>query len=313
MSNFSNAYALRNLSAPGLLASCLLPQHQTPFGPSAELNPCFQKTYSAQCIAFIALKRGVSEARARTLIGQALNLYAAKDQNSPDSIYKPSAVAVACLASPRTLRPAPDSDDCAACGPACTQETTVEVCELYCASKKTLETSTFYTTSGGMSYHGNGLLMVRLVAFVIIAFIIISIIVVVVWQCCQTHREMNGHATGTNARPLPKRPNLSLNDGHSEEVYEEPFSVPLARQQSDTSRSSALIPAKNQQSLIPGHTAESICDTTFQNHDRLRSNVEAEGAGVRQATRTANDATNTPLLPISLSSPQSPQERSTIQ
>ena len=128
--------------------------------------------------------------------------------------------------------------------------------------------------------------------------ILVTLLQEVFWS---SPRERNGHATGTNAIPLPKRPILSLNDGHSEEVYEEPFSVPLARQQSDTSRSSALIPAKNQQSLIPGHTAQSICDTTFQNHDRLSANVEAGGADVRQASRTANDATKAPLLPIPLS------------
>ena len=52
---------------------------------------------------------------------------------------------------------------------------------------------------------------------------------------------MNGPAADPNAsthkRALPNRPISSLNGDHPEEVYEEPFSVAAARQQSDISRS----------------------------------------------------------------------------
>ena len=51
--------------------------------------------------------------------------------STPSAVYDVQTVAVACLASAGTLKPGPDSD-CAACGPACTQESRQEVCDLYC-------------------------------------------------------------------------------------------------------------------------------------------------------------------------------------
>ena len=278
---------------------------------SAVFNPCFREPYSAECIALIACERNVTEARARTLIGRALNLYTAEDKSSSHSIYKPSAVAVACLASLRALRPGPDSD-CVACGTACTQESSFEVCELYCASETLFETSKFHTTSGGTVNYRNEFLIVGPVGFIIFVIIIISVIAIVICRFRQTQREMNGPAAGPNAsthkRALPNRPNPSLNGDHPEEVYDEPFSDSTARQQSDTSRSSDHTAANNQQSPIPDHTAAPPCDTT--NRDRLRLNVEV--AYERQATESINDSTQRPLLSVSFASPQSPQESITF-
>ena len=80
-------------------------------------NPCFMHPASAQCVAFIAGKRGVSSGTARSLIERALRLYA--NEETPEfAIYERSAVAVACLASRGSLKPSPD-DNCAACGSAC--------------------------------------------------------------------------------------------------------------------------------------------------------------------------------------------------
>ena len=92
-------------------------------------NPCFLHPTSEQCVAFIAGKRGLPSASARSLIERALRLYANED--TPEfAIYERSAVAVACLASRGSLKPGPD-DDCSACGSACENESRKDVWELY--------------------------------------------------------------------------------------------------------------------------------------------------------------------------------------
>ena len=108
-------------------------------------NPCFLQPASAQCVAFIAGKRGVSSASARSLIERALLLYA--NEETPElAIYERSAVAVACLASRGSLKPGPD-DDCAACGIACENENRKEVCELFCTVGDEAGISTRTTTA----------------------------------------------------------------------------------------------------------------------------------------------------------------------
>ena len=88
-------------------------------------NPCFLHPTSEQCVAFIAGKRGLPSASARSLIERALRLYANED--TPEfAIYERSAVAVACLASRGSLKPGPD-DDCSACGSACENESRKDV------------------------------------------------------------------------------------------------------------------------------------------------------------------------------------------
>ena len=94
-------------------------------------NPCFQQPSSAACVAYVADKRGVSLAKARSLIAHAARLYASETTPSA-ALYDRSAVAVACLASRGTLRPGPD-ENCAECGSTCYAESRPEVCELYCA------------------------------------------------------------------------------------------------------------------------------------------------------------------------------------
>ena len=94
-------------------------------------NPCFQQPSSAACVAYVADKRGVSLAQARSLITHAARLYASETTPSA-ALYDRSAVAVACLASRGTLRPGPD-ENCAECGSTCYAESRPEVCELYCA------------------------------------------------------------------------------------------------------------------------------------------------------------------------------------
>ena len=108
-------------------------------------NPCFLHPASAQCLAFIAGKRGLRSASARLLIERALRLYA--NEETPEfAIYERSAVAVACLASRGSLKPGPD-DDCAACGSACENESRKEVCELYCTAGDEAGISTRKTTA----------------------------------------------------------------------------------------------------------------------------------------------------------------------
>ena len=102
-------------------------------------KPCFQQPSSAACVAYVADKRGVSLAQARSLIAHAASLCASEITPS-DALYERSAVAVACLASRGTLRPGPD-EDCVACGSACNVESRPEVCELYCTSVES-DTST---------------------------------------------------------------------------------------------------------------------------------------------------------------------------
>lgn len=101
-------------------------------GPATQGNPCFLQSSSAACVAYIADKRGVSYPQARSLIARAVRLYAIGPTTAPYSApYELSAVAVACLASPSTLRPGPDGD-CVACADRCYEEVKSEVCELYC-------------------------------------------------------------------------------------------------------------------------------------------------------------------------------------
>ena len=89
-------------------------------------NPCFQQPSSAVCVAYVADKRGILPAQARTLIAQAVSLFTNETMPS-------EAVAVACLASRGTLLPGPN-EDCVACGSACNAECRLDVCELYCTS-----------------------------------------------------------------------------------------------------------------------------------------------------------------------------------
>ena len=93
-------------------------------------NPCFFDYASNSCLSYIADRRVITQNQAAELRKRALMLY--KDEVSPPSaVYDIATVAVACLASAGLLRPGLDSD-CAACGPACTQESRLEICELYC-------------------------------------------------------------------------------------------------------------------------------------------------------------------------------------
>ena len=89
-------------------------------------NPCFLQPLSCTCVAFVAEKRGVSPAQARTLIARAVSLFASETTPS-------AALAVACLASRGTLRPGP-YEDCVACRSSCNEESRPEVCELYCTN-----------------------------------------------------------------------------------------------------------------------------------------------------------------------------------
>ena len=124
---------------------------QTPISPEiciepgnlheTQLNPCFLEPDTASCIKHIACKRHVSENSALTLKQNAEKLYAASQEPQPFSVYDGRAVWIACLASKGRLRPGPDSD-CAACGSACTQESRLEVCELFCSWSTTYELST---------------------------------------------------------------------------------------------------------------------------------------------------------------------------
>ena len=82
------------------------------------------------CLGHIAKLRAINNASATQLRTRAIQLYE-HEQSSPSAVYDVQTVAVACLASAGTLKPGPDSD-CAACGPACTQESRQEVCDLYC-------------------------------------------------------------------------------------------------------------------------------------------------------------------------------------
>ena len=93
-------------------------------------NPCFSNRASDSCLDYIALRRQTTRENAAQLIAQALVLYE-HEKNSPLAVYDVQTLAVACLASPATFRPGPDSD-CEACGPACSQESPIEVCNLYC-------------------------------------------------------------------------------------------------------------------------------------------------------------------------------------
>ena len=93
-------------------------------------NPCFSNRASDSCLDYIALRRQTTRENAAQLIAQALVLYE-HEKSSPLAVYDVKTVAVACLASPATLRPGPDSD-CEPCGPACSQESRIEVCNLYC-------------------------------------------------------------------------------------------------------------------------------------------------------------------------------------
>ena len=93
-------------------------------------NPCFVDYASNSCLSHIAKRRVITLNQAAELRKRALFLY--KNEVSPPSaVNDVPTVAVACLASTGLLRPGHDSD-CAACGPACTQESRLEICELYC-------------------------------------------------------------------------------------------------------------------------------------------------------------------------------------
>ena len=93
-------------------------------------NPCFLDYSSQTCLGHIAKLRAITNASAAQLRTHALQLFE-HERSSPSAVYDAQTVAVACLASAGTLKPGPDSD-CAACGPACTQESRQEVCYLYC-------------------------------------------------------------------------------------------------------------------------------------------------------------------------------------
>ena len=124
---------------------------QTPISPEpciepgflheTHLNPCFLEPDTASCIKHIACKRHISVKAALTLKQNAEKLYAASQEPQPFSVYDGRAVWIACLASKGSLRPGLDSD-CAACGIACTQESRLEICDLFCSWSPTLELST---------------------------------------------------------------------------------------------------------------------------------------------------------------------------
>lgn len=99
------------------------------------VNSCFLEADSTKCLQYITCKRGISLTAATTLKQDAEKLYAATQDPQAFSVYEGRAVWIACLASPGLLRPGPDSD-CAACGNACTQESSAEVCLLYCSGSK---------------------------------------------------------------------------------------------------------------------------------------------------------------------------------
>ena len=115
------------------------------------VNPCFAEQDSAACLAFIALRRGVSLEAARALYDRARSIYAS-EETPPAAIYDRATVAIACLASAGTMRPGPDSD-CATCGPACGAESRAEVCALYCSrpSHTELITQSYATILSVMS------------------------------------------------------------------------------------------------------------------------------------------------------------------
>ena len=102
-------------------------------------NPCFFDPTSNFCLDYIALRRQTTRENAAHLRAQVLALYE-HEESSPSAVFDVQTVAVACLASPGTLRPGPDSD-CAACGPACTQESRLEVCKLYCTTQVEITTN----------------------------------------------------------------------------------------------------------------------------------------------------------------------------
>ena len=124
---------------------------QTPISPETinepgflhetHLNPCFLEPDTASCIKHIAWKRHISVNAALTLKQNAEKLYAATQEPQPFSVYDGRAVWIACLASKGSLRPGPDSD-CAACGSVCTEESRLEICDLFCSWAPTLELST---------------------------------------------------------------------------------------------------------------------------------------------------------------------------
>ena len=131
-----------------ILISFTMNTMQTPISPEiciekdyfhkTHLNPCFQEPDTASCIKHIACKRHISVNAPLTLKQNAAN--ATQDQQ-PFSVYDGRAVWIACLASKGLLRPGPDSD-CAACGNACTQESRLEVCELFCTWSPSHEVNT---------------------------------------------------------------------------------------------------------------------------------------------------------------------------
>ena len=102
-------------------------------------NPCFFDPTSNSCLDYIALRRQTTRKNAAQLKAQALALYE-HEESSPSAVFDVQTVAVACLASPGTLRPGLDSD-CSACGPACTQESRLEVCKLYCTTQVEITTN----------------------------------------------------------------------------------------------------------------------------------------------------------------------------
>ena len=93
-------------------------------------NPCFLDYASNSCLSHIAERRVITLNQAAELRERALFLYK-NEMSPPSAVYDVPTVAVACLASAGLLRAGHDSD-CAACGPACTQESRLEICELYC-------------------------------------------------------------------------------------------------------------------------------------------------------------------------------------
>lgn len=160
-------------------------------------NPCFNHPHSDECISLIARERVVSEATARTLIGRALSLYQNEDNASLQATYKPSSVAVACLASPGTLRPGPDSD-CAACGPACTAESRPEVCELYCSTSMT-PTLTAAATASPI----NSLFILGAIISLILMFLLVISLTFGIWAFIRFHKSRHSH-------PRTQDPSLPL-------------------------------------------------------------------------------------------------------
>ena len=161
----------------GLSAHLLSADHST-----REPNPCLSSPSSEACYKYISNKREVPLEMVRTFTAKARALYEADDALVSQQVtYMPSAVAVACLASPGTLRPGPDSD-CAACGPACTHESRPEICQLYCTSSSytvlvaiSQEVRVFTIQTTSEKIHSNfwiniGVILILLIAIIAVCF-----------------------------------------------------------------------------------------------------------------------------------------------